>query len=79
MGEPGAYSTIIVVEKDRPGKWQRRLLHMDLGLSVDCKSFRTEEVSLMAREPRLIIRLLSARRSCLGCEGREFLTAEGRA
>jgi len=46
MGEPGAYSTIIVVEKDRPSKWQRRLLHLDLGLLADCKSFRTEELSL---------------------------------
>ena len=46
VGEPGADSTIIVVEKDRPHKWQRILLHLDLGLTVDCKSFRTDELSL---------------------------------
>ncbi len=46
VGEPGADSTIIVVEKDRPSKWQRRLLHLDLGLLADCKSFRTDELSL---------------------------------
>jgi len=45
VGEPGAYSTVIVVEKDRPSKWQRGLLHLDLGLLGDCKSFRTEELS----------------------------------
>ncbi len=46
VGEPGADSTVIVVEKDRPRKWQRRLLHLVLWLTVDCKSFRTEELSL---------------------------------
>jgi len=46
VGEPGAYSTIIVVEKNRPRKWQRILLHLDLGPTVDCKPFRTEELSL---------------------------------
>src|SRR5437667_4198085 len=60
VGEPGADSTITVVEKDRPSKWQRRLLHLDLGLLADCKSFRTKELCLA--EPRLVVRLLGAPR-----------------
>src|SRR6266571_5475607 len=60
VGEPGADSTIIVVEKDRPRKWQRITLHVDLGLLADCKSFRTGEPS--NREPRLVVRLLGAPR-----------------
>src|SRR5439155_13166952 len=61
VGEPGAYSTIIVVEKNRPRKWQRTLLHLDLGLLADCKSFRTEVLSL-AESLRLVVRLLGAPR-----------------
>lgn len=47
MGEPGTYSTIIVIEQDRPSKRQRRLLHPDLGVVADCKSFRTKEARRM--------------------------------
>jgi len=47
VGEPGADSAVIVVEKDRPNEWRKELLHQDLGVLGDCKSFRTEELSLV--------------------------------
>jgi hypothetical protein len=73
MGEPGADSAIIVVEKDWPCKRQRRFLHRDLGLVADCKSFRTKE-ALTFRE--WVTRLLRTRRGGLGSERNEFLTAK---
>src|SRR5437667_11180040 len=75
VGEPGADSTIIVVEKDRPSKWQRILLHLDLGLLADCKSFRTEELSRAERLGYLLAYL--ARRGRFGGECRELLASEG--
>ena len=75
MREPGAYSTIVVVEKDRPSKWQRILLHLDLGLLADCKSFRTEELSLAESLGYLFAHL--ARRGRFGGQCRELLASEG--
>jgi hypothetical protein len=76
MGEPGADSTIIVVEKDRPSKWQRITLHLDLGLLADCKSFRTGEPS---RESLGQLFAYLARRGRFGGARRELLASEGYA
>ena len=51
MGEPGAYSAVIVIEKDWPDRWQEDSPTRDLMVLVDCKSFRTEEGSSRAADP----------------------------
>ena len=40
VGEPGAYSAIIVVEKDRPSGSHESAPPVRSGLQVDCKPFR---------------------------------------